>query len=284
VEDDGLLPHPGVAQVPADFVANEGMLVIFTIVLGVVFAVSVGLAVVNFVRTRSPLFLLLIPSTALLVFFEPLGDVVGNIYVAQEAPLRLFTLMGRPMPLLDLFLYVGLAPGFYYLYRLMLNGASLRTHMLIGAGVGIGELACELWAVQTNMVLYHHNHTLIFGLPLSTIVQNISLMYVGAGGLILLMPYIRGWRWSLVILYAPSMTAGFVFATTFPNYLVLASDVSAPIAWAVTVLCCFMNILFAYVALHLPSVVEARKRATHSAGLSPAVQVASSADLRANYR
>jgi hypothetical protein len=255
---------PAFAPVPDDWVADTHWLhfwfVAFTPVAIGIIALCAWLAW----RDRTPLPLWLLVSSALCVFIEPFGDAVGGIYLPKEAPVQLFTLFGRPMPLMDIYVWLGMAPTFYLVYRLVERGAPLKTLAIVGGALGIVEVVVEAALVRTGAMLYYSNHALVLGLPVSTIVQNVGLCLVAPVALHLLMPYIRGIRWLILLTFCPWIVIGYIFPTTLLSYIGINNDVPALIGWVFGLVSAYLAGLVAYAALHLPSVVRLREQAATS--------------------
>lgn len=260
---------PGVAEVPGDWVPNTDLMMpIFLFATPVVVAI-VGVCAWLAWKDRTPLPIVLLLSSLLCVFIEPLGDVVGGIYLPKEAPLQMFTLHGRPMPVMDLYMWSVMTLAYYFGYKLIQSGASIRTLAKYAAAIGVAEVAAEIFFVQADVMLYFSNHALIFGVPVYTIVQNVGLCFVAPVALHLIMPYVRGARWLLLLWFCPAITIGYIFPLTIPAYLQVNNDVPALVGWALALLSTFLCAYVAYAALRVPSVARLRQQAAERAESTP---------------
>lgn len=251
---------PAFAPVP-QFVGDEGWLRIWFIAYT---PIAIGIVVLMCWaawkdRTSLPLWLL--ASSALCIFIEPLGDAIGGIYLPKEAPVQLMTLFGRPMPLMDIYIWIAMAPAFYYGYKLIERGASLRTLAILGAGIGVAEVALELAFVNTHVMLYYSNHAMILGIPVPTIVQNIGLCFVAPVALHLLIPFVQGVRWLLMLFFAPAIVMAYLVPVNVPSYIQINNDVNPLLGWTLGLLSAYLSAQVAYAAVHVPSVAGLRERA-----------------------
>jgi hypothetical protein len=154
-----------------------------------------------------------------------------------------------------------MAPTFYYGYKLIERGAPLRTLAILGAGIGAAEVALESALVNTHVMVYFSNHALILGIPVATTVQNIGLCFVAPVALHLLMPYIRGARWLLMLYFAPAVVMAYLIPVSIPSYIQINNAVHPVMGWALGLLSAYLGALVAYAAVFVPSVVRLRERA-----------------------
>ncbi|WP_162460708.1 MULTISPECIES: hypothetical protein [unclassified Mycolicibacterium] len=265
---------PAFAPVPANWTGDTHWLHVWFVVFTPVAIGIVAWCAWLAWRDRTPLPLWLLLSSALCIFIEPLGDAVGGIYLPKEAPVQLLTLFGRPMPLMDIYIWIGMAPTFYLVYRLIERGAPLKTLAIVAGALGIAEVVGEAAFVRTGSMLYYSNHALVFGLPVSTIVQNVGLCLVAPVALHLLMPYIHGIRWAIFLTFCPSIVIAYIFPTTLLSYIGINNDVPAWLGWVFGLTSAYLGALVAYAAVHLPSVVRLREQAAAAQRPSSELQTA----------
>ncbi|SHU39255.1 Uncharacterised protein [Mycobacteroides abscessus subsp. abscessus] len=257
--------------VPCDFVASQGWLDFFTIICAVSALAVIVIGIVFVVRTKSPLPLWMLITGAMCTLVEPIGDVVGGIYIPAEAPARLFTLLHRPIPLGAMCVWITLGAAWYGAYYLMQRGASVRRLVSIAVTIGVAELAVEIGMAQTGAWLYYSNHAMFLGVPVSTIAQNIGITVVGGAALVMLMPHIHGARWLMFPFFGPGIMLAYAFGTTWPGYLAIHSDATPLWGWVAGLLSAALNLLVAYAALYIEPVVRLRNSAQNTA--TPAQQI-----------
>lgn len=249
----------GLRPIPCDFVANETALNIATVLTSIAMVPFLLWVIWETRRTRSLLLPWLLASGALCtVLTEPIADITGGIYLPAEAPVTLFTVLGRPMPLVDLYIWTLMAMAFYWAYRLMKRGAPVRTVWTLAAILMVIEVIGEMAGALTNSMLYHSNHALIAGVPIYTIAQNLGITVVGGAALVLLQPHLHGWRWLASITFVPSVMLAYAFATTVPGYIAVHTDVSPAIGWALGLTAAALNLLVAHAALHIEPIARLR--------------------------
>lgn len=247
--------------VPCDFVASQWWLDFFTVATAVGALVAVIAGIIVTVRTKSPVFFWMLVTGAMCTLVEPVGDVVGGIYIPEEARYELFTLWNRPIPLGAFCVWVVLGGAWYLAYYLMQRGASVRLIVGMAAAIAVAELAVEIGMAQTNAWIYYSNHALFLGVPVSTIAQNFGITIVGGALMVALVPHMRGIRWLMFPLVGPSLMLAYAFGTTWPAYLAIHSDATPVWGWGAGLLSAALNLLVAWAALYIEPVVRLRNSA-----------------------
>ncbi|WP_457134867.1 hypothetical protein [Mycobacteroides abscessus] len=236
--DAGILPPP------TDLHANQ------TVAWAVLWLVGVGLvgtlaaAVIIARRDRNPLFLLLLVSGAVLFPFcvEPAGDIIFATWYPADTPVIAATILGRHIPL---FVVLGYAAGIpvacYAAYQMIVRGAAVKSILVALAAISISEGIVEMTAVHFGFMKYYGNHALIFGVPLSTLVQNAGMFTVIGVALAWIKPHLHGWRWAIVPLVPPAVFMSYVIACTMPNFYAIHGQMSPAPFWGMALISTVLN-------------------------------------------
>jgi hypothetical protein len=264
------IPPTPVAEMPRTAQA------VVTTILGVLAVVVVAAALVEFRRTRSPLYPAVLLGGLLAAFNEPIVDILGGCLHHQVGQWTAFTTFDRPMPVwlcLAYLLYFGTAP---LVIRRMLDGAAPRAafQRAIG-GLLVANLVLELPILQAGLYDYYGEQPFkIFGFAPHWLVINA----LGVGFTVVALyrwPALsgRGWPAALVIPAAGQLAA--VGAAALPAFSAYNSDVSTAWKWVASAATIVLGVLLIRgLSLLLPA--EGPSRAAPSREQSPPTAAAAS--------
>ncbi|WP_320668733.1 hypothetical protein [Patulibacter defluvii] len=178
-------------------------------------------------RLRSALPLVVLASATAWLPNEPFIDAILGFQYASDAPGDLYTLAGRVIPVSALGIGAMFSLFTWFLHRLIVGGASFQRIVLIAVVAGVIDWPLEIMAIQANVFEYYgDNPTRIFGLPITSMVQNAFLYVFMASILTLAAPYLRGWRALLFLPVIPGCYYAVALLCTWPAYLALHGGAS----------------------------------------------------------
>jgi hypothetical protein len=202
---------------------------LFTWVTGVPMLVVVGIAVAHVVRGKGPLLLFCVIGGGFAAFFEPVADVLSQLYFPVIGQHTAFTTLHRPIPWALVCAYPWYVGGQGYLaYQLFRRRPPARRIWQLWGLCALSNILVETPGVLTGFHVYYGEQPLnLWGFPLwQAAVQ--SIMPIAAGALILA---VRdrlgdGWRLAAVVPLIP-MADGLVNAgLALPVWSTLGSDMS----------------------------------------------------------
>ncbi len=220
------MPPLGSTVMP-DFAEN-----LFTVVTGVPMLVVLGIAVAHVARGKGPLLLFCFVGGGLAAFFEPVADVLSQLYFPVIGQNTAFTTLDRPIPWALVFAYPWYVGGQGYLaYKLFAGRPPAKRIWQLWGLCALSNVLVETPGVLTGFHVYYGNQPLnLWGFPLwQAAVQ--SIMPMAAGALILAVRHRlgNGWRLATVVPLIP-MADGMVNAgLALPVWSTLGSDLS-PVA------------------------------------------------------
>src|SRR3954447_8012343 len=104
---------------------------IFNVFIFIPLGIALANAFRHIVKGKGPILLYCIIGGALACTFEPMVDILGQVYLKEQNAVGTFTIYGRTMPLYICFVYPWYVGGLGYLaYRLFERG--MTTKMLFG--------------------------------------------------------------------------------------------------------------------------------------------------------
>ncbi|MCW3015416.1 MAG: hypothetical protein JWO02_2508 [Solirubrobacterales bacterium] len=242
--------------------SNTTVFWLFAAATFVMVGASVLIAVREAVRLRSPLPLVLFASAALWLPNEPFIDTVLGFQYAADTPATLFTLAGRSIPVSAL----GIGAMFFlftwFVYRLILSGATNRKIITVAVLAGIIDWPLEMLAIHYNVFEYYgDNPSRIFGLPLTSMVQNCFIYVFMACVFALSVPYIKGWRALLFLPIIPGCYYAVALLCTWPAYLALHGGAPTAVFIPLALAAAAINAYVPLTMLRLPA-IQALRRGT----------------------
>jgi hypothetical protein len=214
-------------------------------------AVSVVMAAREAVRMRSGVPLLVFASAALWLPNEPYIDALLGFQYASDAPATLFTIAGREIPVIAL----GVGAMFFIftwvLARMILASAPTWKIAAVAIAAGVIDWPLEWMAISANVFEYYgDNPSRIFGLPLTSMVQNCFLYLVMTSVLVLCLPYLKGWRALLFLPVIPGCYYAVALLCTWPMYLALLGGWPTEVFLPLAVVAAAMNAYIPLAVLH----------------------------------
>jgi hypothetical protein len=239
----------GILPPPTDLHVNQtaGWVVLWLVVGALATTLASGVVITR--RDRNPLFPLLLLSGALLFpfFVEPAGDIILATWYPADTP----TILGRHIPW---FVVIGYAAGIpiacYVGYRMIVAGMAVKRILLTLAVISLSEGVIETTAVHFGFMSYYGNHALVFGVPLSTLVQNAGMFAVIGVALAWLVPKLHGWTWVIVPLVPPMVFMAYVVACTMPSFYAIHGQFAPIPFWIAAAISTALNAGVAIAALY----------------------------------
>ena len=219
-------------------------------------------------RDRNPLFLLLLVSGALLFpfFVEPAGDIILATWYPADTPGIAATILGRHIPW---FVVIGYAAGIpvacYVGYRMITSGTAVRRILVTLAAISLSEGIIEMAAVHFGFMSYYGNRALVFGVPLSSLVQNAGMFVIIGVVLAGLVPKLHGWTWTVVPFIPPMVFMAYVVACTMPSFYAIHGRFAPVPFWAAAAVSTFLNGAVAIAALYTQVAKSYRAAASQAA-------------------
>jgi hypothetical protein len=243
----------GILPPPTDLHVNQtaGWVVLWLVVGALATTLASGVVITR--RDRNPLFPLLLLSGALLFpfFVEPAGDIILATWYPADTPAIAATILGRHIPW---FVVIGYAAGIpiacYVGYRMIVAGMAVKRILLTLAVISLSEGVIEMTAVHFGFMSYYGNHALVFGVPLSTLVQNAGMFAVIGVALAWLVPKLHGWTWVIVPLVPPMVFMAYVVACTMPSFYAIHGQFAPIPFWIAAAISTALNAGVAIAALY----------------------------------
>ncbi|HVW31727.1 MAG TPA: hypothetical protein VHL53_04230 [Acidimicrobiia bacterium] len=207
-------------------------------------------------KERSPIPALCMVGGALAIFMEPIVDVLGQVWFPRTGQWRLLETWGRPIPWF-LVVYIWYVGGQAFLsYRTLERGARGRDVWRLYGIFFLVNVILETPGLYMNLYTYYGHQPLnFFRLPLWWPAVN-SAMPILAGTLILVLrPYLSGWRILAVIPLIPAADGMANAAAAWPTWSALNTRLPAAVVWAAG---CLTGALAALMIHFISLVAEAR--------------------------
>jgi hypothetical protein len=223
------LPLPPVDMVVTPHDAAVASFVFLTASLLVLGALVYALR--DWLKTKSPLLVLIILGGAVTNVMEPLVDILGACWHPIINQNRLFDIMGHPMPvwLLPTYAaYFGVLPMCMVIsFRKGISSRAMWAWFLVPV---VADIILEegLFGISGgHLYAYYGNQPLRLGdFPIWWPPANAIGVYVAAIALCLSAPHLRGWRLALVPLFTPLLYCGAGSIAGFPSFVVINSNFS----------------------------------------------------------
>ncbi|SHW94664.1 Uncharacterised protein [Mycobacteroides abscessus subsp. abscessus] len=265
----------GILAPPNDLHVNQTAGWIVLGLVSVALLTTLVSAVIITRRDRNPLFLLLLISGAVLFpfFVEPAGDIILATWYPPDTPAIAATILGRHIPW---FVVIGYAAGIpvacYAGYQMITAGLEAKRLLLALAAISLSEGVIEMAAVHFGFMSYYGNHALIFGVPLSSLVQNAGMFAVIGVSLAWLVPKLHGWTWVVIPLVPPMVFLAYVVACTIPSFYAIHGEFKPTAFWIAAAISTLLNGAVAVAALYTDTAKGYRTR-TLDPAISPAQPV-----------
>ncbi|MCV7250087.1 hypothetical protein H7J07_17985 [Mycobacterium koreense] len=216
----------------------------------VLIVVALGYCVVETLRLRSSLPVVVFVSSMVWMPIEAFVDIPMALLHNPDNPWILLTVHDRPLPLYVASVGAAFFLGAWGFAQLILRGASMKTLLILGVGLGVLDWILEMASAQMGVIAYYGNNpSLVFGLPVYAMVQNIGVYILQALALLWLAPRLRGWKSLLMLPVIPSIYIAYAFGCTWPAYMAVQSQAGPLVAWPAILLAVTMNIVIPLIAL-----------------------------------
>lgn len=197
--------------------------VVFTIFLVLPLVAALVFAVRNVMVGKGPLLLYCVIGGAIAMTYEPIVDVLGQVYLKEEGAIGTVTILDRTMPLYIFWVYAWYVGGLGYIaYRLFDAGIGARALFALWGLDFVINIFLETPGIVAGVYLYYGDQPFdIWGFPLWWGFVN-PLMPMIAGALIYkLRPYLTGWRLAAVIPIIPMADGVANGAAGWPMFIAL---------------------------------------------------------------
>jgi hypothetical protein len=144
---------------------------------------------------------------------------------------------------------------------MIVTGVAVRKILWTLAAISLSEGVIEMFACHFGFMRYHGNHALVFGVPISSLVQNAGMFTVIGVALAALIPTLHGWRWLIVPLVPPLAFMAYVMARTPPNFYAIQGQFAPVPFWAAAILSTALNAGVAIAALYTDTAKQYRRDA-----------------------
>lgn len=260
---------------PRDMVVPETMQTVMTVAVGSVLVVMIiGISVLC-LRTRTPLYLLIMVGGAICMFNETALDILGHCYFPETGDWQAYETLDRAIPAWVAFSYVAYFGGLTALEVFCLRRGVSRKQILLGLAT-IEGLNCllELPPLKQDLYTYYGEQPLrIAGeFPAVWLVFNCVGSFLAACIIFKALPYLKGPRMLLVVLIPPvSQHAAFWLGV--PYVAAINSDVSHGVMTVAALVTISLGALVVYLLTDLVAV-----RGEPRAESRPPLDVPESAD------
>jgi len=162
---------------------------------------------------------------------EPIVDVVGGCWHPGIGQWTVFAFFGRPMPVwlcLVYFVYFGIGIGVSW--KLLSYGVSRGAIWALFVAAVLGDFALEATLLHFNTYYYYgHQPLVLLKFPFWWAAVNALITVAAAATIQQLEPLLGGWRVLLIVPIAMAVSAFGNFAAGWPSWIVINSDLPAPL-------------------------------------------------------
>lgn len=156
----GIPPHP--TQEELRFIPRNHL--IATVAMFLVGFTGVVLGIRHYLRTKSPIPMVIALSAAVICIPEVFFDVMGGVYFPWDAnePLgEAFHIIGRTMPVWIIMGWFGYGIFAYFAYMMLLRRPSTKELWLFWGAALAGDVVFEELLLQLDVYHYYGNHPLV---------------------------------------------------------------------------------------------------------------------------
>lgn len=240
----------GFLSPPAELALNQVGAWVITIAAMVLIAVAFGYFLFETVRLRSPLPAVIFVSSMVWYPIEAFVDIPMAVLHNPANPWIAVTVLDRPLPFYVVSVGAAFFIGAWGFCQLILRGASMRSLLILGLAMGILDWIMEMASAQLGVVSYYGNNpSLILGLPLYAMVQNIGVYILQALVILWLAPHARGWKSIGLLPVIPSVYIAYAFGCTWPAYIAVHAQSALTVAWPAILLAVALNAAVPLIAL-----------------------------------
>lgn len=240
--------------------------IVYTSIWAAVVLGFVVYALIDLVRGRGPLLLVLLAAGAITYFNEPIDDLLGLVWHPRPGQWVALNTFG-PVPVWGVFVYVALFGGIPYLMWRAFRRAVTPRRVWLWIGVfWLADIAVEIPAINSGMYQYYGDPPMkVFGLPLYWFAINIGGPIETAVVLLVAGGAFTGWRMLALLPIPMILDAAGSVGTGWPIFSALHAESSMLVKY----LAAFATIVIAVTILHL-TIQYAAKRTAECASAGPA--------------
>jgi hypothetical protein len=213
------LPIPPVDAVAPTFVTHAA-----STIFGVFALIALVFALVQWRRTGSPIYLLILLGGGLTTVAEPLIDVMGACWHPKFGQPIVFEFMGRYMPVWIVMVYFAFfgAQG-TLCYHQMQKGITMRQVRYLAILPMVADMLIEEIALPTGLYMYVGNQPLILlkSVPFWWLPCNSLGMMLGIALVYLLAPHLKGLKALLLLVVLPIADVIGYVAIGLPSFIVI---------------------------------------------------------------
>lgn len=216
----------GIPQPPVHDAMPKTAELVFDAFIFIPLGVALVIALRHIAQGRGPLLLFCILGGALACSFEPIVDVLGQVYLKELGAHGTFTILGRTMPLYICFVYPWYVGGMGYLaYRLFDQGVTAKNLFQLWALDAVVDVFLELPGIIAKTYLYYgHQPLKVFGFPLWWAMVNPVMPMLAGALLFFVIPRLGtspGWRLLAIVPLIPMADGIANAAAGWPMWIAL---------------------------------------------------------------
>jgi hypothetical protein len=231
---------------------------VFNIFIFIPLGIALAIAIRHLTKGKGPVLLYCIIGGALACTFEPMVDILGQVYLKELHATGTFTIYDRTMPLYICFVYPWYVGGLGYLaYKLFERGVTTKMLFLLWATDFVVDIFLESPGILANTYLYYGKQPFnIWGFPMWWGFVN-PVMPMLAGAMIYkLRPHLDSpWKLAAIIPCIPLADGMANGATAWPMWIALNQTEQH---WVFTYAAGFITLGLALFAVWVISLAVAR--------------------------
>jgi hypothetical protein len=232
-----------IAQPPWGMTTPATPQTIITVVLAVVVAAFVVAALIDWRRSGSPAFLLMLVGGYICSFNEATVDVLGHCFFPVDGVIG-YTAFGRPIPVWVILAYVVFFGGLSYVMALAFKRGASHRAMWYGIGIfGVLNVLLEIPMLRAGLYVYYGNQPLtIGGFPVSWLVINSLGSLFGAVVVVRLSWFFTGAR-QLLLVFVPFATYMASWVLAMPYFGITNTDMPTGVRMAAALLSMALGVI-----------------------------------------
>jgi hypothetical protein len=232
-----------IAQPPWGMTTPTTAQTIITTILAVVVAGFVVAALIDWRRSGSPAFLLMLVGGYVCSFNEATVDVLGHCFFPLDA-VSGYTAFGRAVPVWVILAYVVFFGGLSYVMALAFRRGTSHRAMWCGIAVfGVLNVLLEMPMLRAGLYVYYGSQPFkVGGFPLSWLVINSLGSLFGAVVVVRLSWFFTGAR-QLLLVFVPFATYMASWVLAMPYFAITNTDMSTGVRMAAAVLSMALGVI-----------------------------------------
>jgi hypothetical protein len=232
-----------IAQPPWGMTTPATAQTIITVVLAVVVAAFVAAALIDWRRSGSPAFLLMLVGGYVCSFNEATVDVLGHCFFPVDGVIA-YTAFGRPIPVWVVLAYIVFFGGLSYVMASAFKRGASHRAMWYGIGIfGVLNVLLEIPMLRAGLYVYYGNQPFtIGGFPVSWLVINSLGSLFGAVVVVRLSWFFTGAR-QLLLGLVPFATYMTSWVLAMPYFAITNTDMPTGLRMAAAVLSMALGVI-----------------------------------------